>query len=352
MHHRLGRILLAMLAIAVLGSTVVLGGCKSGEKSLVSFWPKADKERIVPKPAEPPRWPLTGLDAPSEDATHLRVVSVKIENSPEARPQTNLQMADVVYESVTEGGITRFNCIFQSQSPDIIGPVRSARLSDLYIVPEYNALFVFSGASSSVNGRVNQSGIDNLSEDAGISYPFSRSSSRPRPHNLYLTLSKLREESVKRKMDQTQNLAGFAFDRTAVEATASPVAGISIPFSTANKVEWTYDAASNTYLRVNNGKKFMDAATNKQISARNVVVLWAQHKTASRDKVGSVTYEIILKGSGQCAVFRNGQRFDGTWETDGTKPPSFRAQDGTLIKLSPGNTWFQVVQPSVNITMK
>ncbi len=352
MHHRINRMLGATLAIALLSAGMLAGGCKGGEKGLVSFWPKADKERTIPKPAEPPRWPLTGLDAPSQDATRMRVVSVKIENSPEARPQSNMQLADVVYESITEGGITRFNAIYHSQSPDTVGPVRSARLSDTYIVPQYNALFVFSGASSAVNGRVNQSGIDNLSEDAGITYPFSRSSSRPRPHNLYLSLAKVREESAKRKMEQTQNLTGFTFDRTAVETTASPVASISIPFSTANKVEWTYDTSSMSYLRVNNGKKFMDAATNKQVSARNVVVIWAQHKTASRDKVGSVTYEIVLKGSGQCAVFRNGQRFDGTWETDGKKPPSFRAADGTLIKLSPGNTWFQVVQPSINITMK
>ncbi len=352
MLHRRVRVLALVLACALVAVGLTLAGCKAGEKSLVSYWPKADTERTVAKPAEPPRWPLTGLDAPTEEATHIRVVSVKIENSPEARPQTNMQKADVVYESITEGGITRFNAIFQSQSPDTIGPVRSARLSDLYIVPEYNALFVFSGASSSVNAAVGKSGIDNLSEDAGISYPFSRSSSRPRPHNLYLSLAKLREESVKRKMAQTQDLVPFAFDRTSAEATTSPIASITIPFSTANKVEWTYDAASQTYLRVNNGKKFMDAATNKQISARNVVVLWAQHKTASHDVVGSVTYEIILKGTGRCAIFRNGQRFDGTWETDGTKPPSFHAADGTLLKLSPGNTWFQVVQPSVNIAMK
>lgn len=349
--HRTRPVTTVALAIMLVCAGLAVSGCGKGEQPLVSFWPKADKERVVPKPAEPPRWPLTGLDAPSAEAVKTRVVSVKIENSPEARPQTNLQMADVVYESVTEGGITRFNAIFQSQSPETIGPVRSARLSDVYIVPQYDALFVFSGASSTVNSRVNKAGVDNLSEDAGISYPFFRSTSRARPHNLYLTLAKLREESVKRKMAQTQDLAGFAFERVSAETT-SAIASVSIPFSTANKVEWTYDAESKTYLRVNNGKKFTDAATGAQISARNVVVMWAQHKTASRDKVGSVTFEIVLNGSGQCSVFRDGQRFDGTWETDGSRPPSFKAKDGTIIKLSPGNTWFQVVQPNINITMK
>lgn len=340
------------LAIAVLLLVAMLtGACKPVEKALVSLWPKTDSERVVPKPAEPVRWPLTGLDAPSAAATEIRVVSIKIENSPAARPQTNLQMADVVYESITEGGITRFNAIFHSQNPGKIGPVRSARLSDIYLVPQYHALFVFSGASLVINARVKQSGIENLSEDAGITYPFSRSKDRKAPHNLYLVLDKVREEGVKRKMPSSEVVKGFDFERKAVEATPT-ITQVSIPFSQANKVSWAYDSASNSYLRTNDGKVFKDAATGKQISARNVVVLWAKHNVASRDKVGSTTYEIVLKGSGKASVFANGQRYDGTWETDGTAPPSFKAGDGTIIKLMPGNTWFQVVQPSVNITMK
>ncbi len=341
-----------VLFVAVLASvSVLLGACKPAEKALVSFWPKADSERVVPKPAEPPRWPLTGLDAPSVADTEMRVVSIKIENSPAARPQTNLQLADVVYESITEGGITRFNAIFHSHNADKIGPVRSARLSDLYIVPQYHALFVFSGASSTVNARVNKSGIENLSEDAGIAYPFFRSNDRPRPHNLYLVLDKVREEAKKRKMATTKSVKGFAFSRTAVESTTT-ITQVSIPFSQANKVLWTYDSATKTYLRTNDGKKHTDAATGKQLSARNVVVMWAKHNVASHDKVGSTTYEIVLTGSGKVSVFSNGQRYDGTWQTDGSAPPSFKASDGTAIKLAPGNTWFQVVQPSVNITMK
>jgi len=338
-----------MIALALL--SMFLGACKPAEKALVSLWPKADSERVVPKPAEPPRWPLTGLDAPSDAATQIRVISIKIENSPEARPQTNLQLADVVYESVTEGGITRFNAIFHSQNPDEIGPVRSARLSDLYIVPQYHALFVFSGASSTVNGRVNKSGIENLSEDAGISYPFFRSNSRPRPHNLYLVLDKVREEAAKRKMARTMSIKGFVFDRKASEGTTT-ITEIGIPFSTANRVSWAYDASTKTYLRTNDGKVHKDAATGKQLAAKNVVVIWAKHNVASRDKVGSTTYEIVLNGKGKASVFSNGNRFDGTWETNGTAPPSFKMSNGTVIKLTPGNTWFQVVQPSVNITMK
>jgi hypothetical protein len=345
------RFVLVLGVVAVASLSVLAGGCKPAGKALVSFWPKADSERVVPKPAEPTRWPLTGLDAPSEASVQIRAVSIKIETSPAARPQTNLQLADVVYESVTEGGITRFNAIYHSQNPDEVGPVRSARLSDLYIVPQYHALFVFSGASSTVNAKVNKSGIENLSEDAGITYPFFRSKEHPMPHNLFVILSKVREEASKRKMPSTETVQGFSFDRKVVETT-STITQLSIPFSQANHVSWTYDSASRTYLRTNDGKIHKDAATGKQLSARNVVVIWAKHTVASRDKVGSTTYEIVLDGKGKASVFSNGQRYDGTWETDGSAPPTFKMSDGTPIELAPGNTWIQVVQPSVNITMK
>lgn len=337
-----------LMALALVALVV---GCKGATPSVIAIWPRADAERAVPKPPEPPRWPLTGMPAPSADILTRRVVSVKIENSSDSRPQSNLQLADVVYESVTEGGITRFNAIFHSQAPPVVGPVRSARLSDIYIVPQYQALFAFSGASSSVNGRVNAAGIDNLSEDAGIVAPFTRSSSRPRPHNLYVDIEKVRAEGERRKMDVTAEIRPFEFDRRARETTPS-VTEITIPFSQTNTVAWTYNAEDDVYMRVNNGKKFLDAETDTQISARNVVVMWAKHQVASRDKVGSTTYEIVLDGQGRAVVFRGGQRFECTWKAKKGAPPSFEAEDGTTVKLLPGNTWMQVINTSVNIKLK
>ncbi|HZL06346.1 MAG TPA: DUF3048 domain-containing protein [Coriobacteriia bacterium] len=342
----------ALLMVVSLG-ILTSGGCSKAEpEGILSYWPKAERERVVAKPPEPPRWPLTGLDAPDAEALRQRIISVKIENSPAARPKTNLQPADVVYESVAEGGVTRFNALYHSQIPEDAGPVRSARLSDLHIVPQYGALFVFSGASTSVNAEIRQAGLENLSEDAGVSYPYYRSSQRAAPHNLFVVFGKMREEAARRGMPTTRDNKGLVFDLGGSADTTPSVTSIDIPFSTANRVRWTYDARSGAYLRENNGKVHTDRATGKQISARNVVVLWARHEAATRDKFGSVTYRIILRGSGRCSVFRNGQRYDGTWEAAADAPPTFKAEDGTQIKLTPGNTWFQVVQTTVNITMK
>ncbi|MBN2248227.1 MAG: DUF3048 domain-containing protein [Coriobacteriia bacterium] len=348
MTRRIVSVLIALMFLLVGGA----GCAPEVETEVVSNWPEATDERPEEKPAEPIVWPLTGLEAPSADAIAQRIVSVKIENSREARPQSNLQLADVVYETVTEGGITRFNAMFHSEAPTVVGPVRSARLSDTDIVPQYDALFCFSGASQSVNAKVRASGVDNLSEDVGVTKPFTRSSERPRPHNLYASIPELRAEAERRGMATTAQVAAFAFEKPSSAATGTPVASVDIPFSSYNKVTWTYDSAANSYLRANNGTPFTDDATGKQVSARNVVVLWAQYIPASQDKVGSTTYDIQLTGSGRATVFRDGQAFNGTWEAGADAPPVFKAEDGTQIKLRAGNTWFQVVNTSVNIAMK
>jgi hypothetical protein len=340
--------LAAIIAVVVL--TVPLVGCKA-TGGLTSAWPIATREREVPRPPAPLRWPLTGLKSPDDASIKRRVLSIKIENSPAARPQTGLNSADVVYETLTEGGITRFNTLWQSTIPKTIGPVRSARLSDLWIVPEYDALFFFSGASTTVNSAVNRAKLPNLSEDAGIAFPYFRSARRPAPHNLYLDTAKAFQEAKKRGYSLKTDIRGFRFDyrKNTAEQT---VESVYIPFSQANTVLWSYDPDARKFFRENNGKPHLDAATDKQIAASNVVVMWAQYKPVSRDKVGSTTYQLNLGGSGRVSIFRDGQVFDGTWTGSKDEPPVFRDKDNKPIKLTPGNTWIQVVPLDVNITMK
>ncbi|MGV8082374.1 MAG: DUF3048 domain-containing protein [Coriobacteriia bacterium] len=341
-----------LIAILALGVSVVASGCaRKTTDEISSPWPKASSEPTVTQPAGPTRWPLTGVVVEDAASVNRRPISVKIENSDASRPQIGFGSADVVYETVTEGGITRFNCIFQSTLPPTVGPVRSARLSDLWVVPQYHAIFFFSGASASVNAAVNKAGLPNMSEDAGVSYPYSRLSSRSAPHNLVLDTAKAYQEAQKRGMPIEAAIKGLDFAYTSSEATPTATV-ISIPFSSANKVRWAYDAASHTYLRENNGKAHVDSASGKQIGARNVVVLWATYTAASKDKVGSTTYDVDLGGSGRASIFRDGQRLDGTWKADRTSVPVFVAEDGTTIQLGVGNTWFQVVPTDVEISVQ
>jgi len=347
------RIVLVTLAAVLMLGVLGLTGCKKVQQEIKSLWPHADTERTVARPADEVRWPLTGLDAPNANVTNRRVVSVKIENSPDARPQTNLQRADVVYESITEGGITRFNALFHSDRPQTVGNVRSARLSDTYIVPQYNALFFFAGASTYVNGQIKKrTSIANLSLDNGVEKPYFRTSDRRAPHNLYLRMNLIDQTARSRGYQLTQKLQGFAFDRSG-ETTGPAISELFIRFSPAANARWVYDRASKRYRRWENGTPHVDKGTGKQITSRNVVVLWAKMSaTGHRDVAGSETFDIILDGSNRASIFRDGMRFDGTWNAGKSAPPTFRTDSGSLLRLSPGNTWFEVVPSNLNIQMR
>jgi hypothetical protein len=342
----------ATVALVVLVSLAAVGaGCKA-TTVIESVWPSASAERIVPKPPSPPRWPLTGLDAPDEQATLIRPLSVKIENSTPARPQSGLDQADVVYETVTEGGITRFNAIFQSKQPKIVGPVRSVRFSDLYIVPQYQAIFAHCGGESNLQKALRDPRYSDMDQFFNPG-PFFRSSEKAAPHNLFVKLAELRAAAVgKRKIAPTVTVKPFAFDRSSKEATVA-VTSITVPFATDNKVSWAYSTSSKTYSRAINGKPHKDKVSGKQYTARNVVVMWAKVSTRSHvDAAGTAALEIVLNGTGRATVFRDGQRFDGTWSADVSNPPVFKTANGTTIKFAPGNTWFQVIANEQNISFK
>jgi hypothetical protein len=344
------RTTVALVLLAAL-SAVGAGGCKA--KSVIeSVWPSASAERTVAKPPTPPRWPLTGLDAPDQQATRLRPLSIKIENSAPSRPQSGLDMADVVYETVTEGGITRFNAIFQSKQPKVAGPVRSVRYSDLFVVPQYQAIFAHCGGESNLQKALKEPRYGDMDQFFNPS-PYFRSSEKAAPHNLFVDLAKLRAAAVeKRKLEPTADVRPFAFERSSKEMTPV-VTAITVPFATDNKAMWTYAPGTKTYLRAINGKPHKDKVSGKQYSARNVVVMWAKVSTRSHtDSVGTASLEIILEGTGRATVFRDGQRFDGTWSADISNPPVFKAANGSTIKFSPGNTWFQVIANEQNIVIK
>jgi len=343
------RALIAVLTLAIAGTAV--SGC-TADKVIEAVWPRADAERAVPKPAEPPRWPLTGLDAPDEAATRTRIVSVKIENSPAARPQSGLDQADVVYETVTEGGITRFNAMYQSKSPTLVGPVRSARLSDTDIVPQYHALFAHCGGDSSLRAQLaDKSKFDDVDQFFNPA-PYWRATDRSAPHNLMTDIAKVRKQGIEaRGYDSALAVQGLAFRkaRPSAGATASVV---TVPFSGSNVVTWAYDPASKTYARSINGKVHTDRQSKRQYAAANVVVLWAKTSKVKTTKFGGAWIEIVLNGSGRCSVFRDGLKLDGTWSTAGKEPPVFKATDGTQIRLAPGVTWFQVIANDQNISTK
>jgi hypothetical protein len=338
------------ITVSALLALPLIGGCTAA-KTIEAAWPQAGAERTVPRPAGTLKWPLTGLPAPSAEAINTRVVSVKIENSPAARPQTGLDKADVVYEVIAEGGITRFHALFQSQVPAVVGPVRSCRPPDLYLIQQYHSILAHVGGPKAVrnilaSSKTKYNDMDQFFNPAS----YWRSKDRAAPHNMYLDITKLRGfATTKRSYPASETITGLEFAPASETATAS-VKLVTVPMSGMDKVTWRYDTAARTYARAINGKAHKDAVSGKQLTTRNLVVLWAKVTPYPGDKKGVV--EIKLAGTGKASVFIGGQRFDGTWTAGTDAPPSFRAADGSTIKLDPGNTWIQVVSTTIKITAK
>ena len=344
--------LILVLVLAVAG----LVGCK--KKAPVTVEPPVVEEPVVEEIIDPIVWPYTGLEAPDELVIKARPLSVKIENSAAARPQRGLNSADVIYETIAEGGITRFNCIFQSKIPDRVEPVRSARLSDMWIVPQYgDGLFFFSGSNAQVRGRIKNKGIANFSHGVIGSALYGRSSARHAPHNLYLNLAKAYEVAENKGVEivSPEPYVGLEFkslirENDTYESIETTVTSVTIPFSSPFKMTWDWNAEKELWLRSTNGKKQTDAETDKQVYAHNVVVMWAEYiKQTKRDKAGSTTFSINLGGEGKAAVFMNGKRIDCTWHATKNTPPVFRDASGNPIKLNPGKTWFEIPPLDINI---
>jgi hypothetical protein len=232
----------------------------------------------------------------------------------------------------------------------VVGPVRSCRPPDLYIIQQYHSLLAHVGGPSKVRAILTDTKRYNDMDQFFNPASYWRVKTRPAPHNMYLDITKLRGfATTKRGYPATETITGFAFAEPSGTETPT-VTQLSVPMSTANNVGWRYNAATRLYARSINGKAHTDAVSGKQLTARNVIVIWASITPYPGDKKGVVN--INLAGSGKASVFHDGQRIDGTWQAGTDAPPTFKAADGATIKLSPGNTWIQVLGLTQKMTAK
>ena len=347
-------ILVAVLCVVLMG-TMVMSGCAEAEaeplpEPVVIVAPKVVAEpEPEPEPEPPPiTLPLSGIEVTDENdpLLHTRPLSVKIENTPESRPALGITRADVVYETLTEGGITRFNALFHSDIPEEIGSVRSARNSDITIVPEYDAIFVFSGTNSLVWADLGNTWI-NYMEEGTSGRALYRIGHKAAPHNLYLKTELAFERAEERGYQlYTPWPKGLMYGENDVSKLGDENDAIEIfvPFSgSLFDVTWTYDPEAGNYLRFIRGQAQCDEADSSlQIAAENVILLSVPYRNAPDVPGKGQTYNLDMTGSGDAIVFRDGVRIDCTWQTDGTHPPLFTDKDGNPVLVKPGKTWFQV----------
>jgi hypothetical protein len=309
-------------------------------------------DAIGPDIFEPDINPLTGLPVSDPAVLKRRPLIVKVSNAPPlVRPQAGIGAADLVYEHYAEGGLTRFSAIYYGQSPERVGSIRSARLIDYELVPMYQGMLAFSGASIGVEDKLNTSDFaDRLFKGVLFGLPYYwRDESIEIPHNMFTNTAALWQLATSQGINQPPNLHGMVFHAAPPQGSVGAVNVIDLRYR-ATRVRWEYDPASSLYHRFADGQGHFDANTLQQITAANVVVIYADHTftdIVESEFQGSKSYSIEIKlwFEGDAILFRDGQRYDARW----IRPTRYdlmalRTLDGQFLYLKPGNTWFQVVR--------
>jgi hypothetical protein len=293
--------------------------------------------------------PLTGLIVDDPAVLQHRPLHVRIGNDPQARPQFNLSQADIVYEEIVEWWITRLTAIYYGQEPEMVGPVRSARLINGQLTQQYQAALVNSGGSDGVRWELSQLPIVNLDEYFHPK-PYSYREGEPWQRRLVVNVAEAHTYMESKNMDGAVNLRGFVFDPTPVNGNPAESIYIDYP-AESSKVLWRFNADTGEYERYVAGEPFIDAATEKIISVPNVIIYFAEHNETDivEDSTGATSVRIDINGEGKAWIFRDRTLLEGRWRTDGFQTPEFIDFEGKPIPLRPGKSWIQVVPTDYEI---
>lgn len=285
--------------------------------------------------------PLTGLPDVVADRPAL---VVKIDNVPAARPQTGLNEADIIYEELVEGGVTRFAAVFHSEAPATIGPVRSGRSTDIGIIDSFNRpIFAFSGANSIFDGLIDKQPIQNRGAEVFTGY--WRNGSRPAPHNLFTGADTMLASAE--RTDAPPAHFTYRADGEAV-ADGQPASLIQLRYAEGGSaaIEFRWNADVDGWQRWQSGSAHVDSA-GVQLAPQNVVVQFIDYlDTGMTDKWGEDLYEGVTVGSGRALVFTDGTVVEASWERPSLRSvTTFTAADGTAVALTPGQTFVALIAP-------
>jgi len=313
---------------------------------------------------------LTGVAVPGGAAPDRPALMVKVENLPEARPQTGLEAADIVYEEPVESGVTRFVVVYQCKDTDKIEPIRSARFVDLDIINQFGKpAFAYAGGIDPVIAKIKAANIFDLFYSGPAAGAFHRDKGRRAPHDLYSSSGELygaahgsgRPNPVFTYSPDAPAAApapapaapGAAAPPAAPQTGAMPAGMIHLPFSNFSDVVWRWDAGTSMFLR-SYGTLPAKLANGSQISANNVVVQMvdvtpSQYK---EDPTGAKQNLVAMIATGKPAiVFRNGVGVKGVWNrATPDQPTQFVDTAGKVIPLAPGTTWVELVPSDKPVT--
>ncbi len=290
-----------------------------------------------------PLAPLTGLPLSDASAATRPTVTFKIDNIAAARPQAGLNSADLVIETLVEGGLTRLFTVFQSTDAPMVGPIRSARPVDTsLLIMLSGGIFAFSGAvPKEIADLKANSGAAIFYSDSMPKY-FTIRKDRRSGHDVFTSTSRLYEAGLAAKPGLKAPKGVFTFGATAPAGT--PTTSMSVKFPAISSA-WTWNGTQ--YLRTQQGTDDL-LEDGSQVNAANVVVLSVgTAATDGVDRAGSSVPLPIVTGSGTCWVLRDGIRVEGTWSRPKADQPwVLKDTSGQVIPLHPGRTWVELLPTS------
>lgn len=292
-------------------------------------------------PTAPP--PPSPSPTPRPDALRDPVI-VQVENSPDARPQRGLAEAAVLYEYSAEGGISRFSALYFHPPTGQVGPVRSARIATVVLCGLYDAVLMYSGASTYIEQRLRDSGARHYDEDSAAGDLF-RIGSRYPPHNLYTDGGHI-ADLVRRVGDPPAPYALWPRVAPGVAPPPGvPMHTLTVPISPSEQPLYTWDPAAGGFLRSERTGPLVDAGTSRPLVVPTVLVLQVPVKPAPEvvDVNGVMGLDHTLTGTGPAQVFTGGMAYNATWQQGATGTPRLLLPDGTPAPIATGEVVVELV---------
>jgi hypothetical protein len=314
---------------------------------------RGSEEAVVgsdtPTPSQAPVtvWPFTQLPGPS-DAAEKPVLAIKIENDPSVRPQYGLDMADLVFEELVEGGMTRFVSIFQSEIPEEAGPVRSGRHVDASLVAPVADYFVFSGAARATLSHFSKVIPDSVVLSTEGAPGMHRTNYHRAPHNLFIYPQEL-IDSNRAAVSETDGF--FVKPTTEAAVTGTAVTKVAVKFSQGSKPNWTWDPATSLWLR-DDGKKPHMAISGKQLSATSLVVLRVTETDAGyKGSTGGYVPRSVVTGTGKGYLIVGETMTEVTWsKADDVAQMTLTDAAGNVVHPAAGKTWVELITTSGDVS--
>ncbi|MGE4215211.1 MAG: DUF3048 domain-containing protein [Anaerotignaceae bacterium] len=356
------RFLVSLICIGMVFSST---GCGK-EKNIQPTATQPEIKTEEPKKTEPVKEepslegmainPLTGLYI-DEDAAKKRPFAVMINNLHKALPQSGIGQADLYYETLAEGEITRIVAVFQNFDAEKIGPVRSARDYFTYFALDNDAFFIHHGGSETGYGAIRSCGLDSI--DGMTDGAFWRDQARLNTPGMYehssYTDAQDLMESVEAKGYRTERnvepMFTFYDEDTALGGAALNATDVVIPFSSYQVSEFVYDEDTRLYTRIQSGEEQIDDLTGEAITVKNVILQQTEISIIPGDDAGRRNVDLV--GSGYGVFITNGKARNITWEkADYSTQTKWYDEKGKELKMNTGKTWICVYPSNKTYTLE